>query len=470
MEIGNWVPHNFGEAEERLRAASFAAWALVAMNVVATFIVDDAMYQLADAVFVLMLAVGISLRSRWGLIAMTLYYVLSTVIVLAEGGIGGVIFKVFIIGFFARATIAAFKFHEWKPAEAKWLPIARILFIIASVLVPLLAIVAMFVVAVADEMENLGGEYPAAEEITLQSTSLKDARAGWSTKVAPRAGRVREPISTPPEGSGLTKVSFPSSAGALAGYLSVAPAAHEGQKVPAIVWAVGGFDGIGDWVWTPADASNDQSVLPMLGQGVVIFAPSWRGQGDNPGEMELFYGEVEDLLAAVAFIKKDPRVDPDRVWIAGHSTGGTLTLLAAELGSGIRGAVALGPWPDMAYTHRSDPLGMIPWPYDEVDGREDELRSPVQYLTSVSDPTLVVMAQGDVSADVDVFKTLADRHNPKLSVIYVEGDHFNTVRPVQQALVEIVKADIGQGILEIPTEPLLRRTRGLHWDRPALEE
>ncbi len=124
----------------------------------------------------------------------------------------------------------------------------------------------------------------------------------------------------------------------------------------------------------------------------------------------------------------------------------------------------------MAYTHRSDPLGMIPWPYDEVDGREDELRSPVQYLTSVSDPTLVVMAQGDVSADVDVFKTLADRHNPKLSVIYVEGDHFNTVRPVQQALVEIVKADIGQGILEIPTEPLLRRTRGLHWDRPALEE
>ena len=467
METGNWVPNNFGEAEERLRAASFGAWALVVMNYVALLIVDDPMYQLADAVFVTMLAVGISLRSRWGLIAMVLYYLLSTAVVLMEGGFGGVIFKIFIIGFFIRSTIAAFKYHEWKPPEAKWWSVARILFIIVSVCMPMVGIVLVFVGAFLGEMDKMGADYPPFEEIELADKPLKELRSTWKTTPRPATERVREPIPTPPQTSGLTKVSYPSPAGELAGYLSTSPTAEEvgEQKVPAIVWAVGGFDGIGDYVWTPQDASNDQSVLPMLGQGVVVFAPSWRGQGDNPGEMELFYGEVEDLLAAVEFIKQDPRVDPSRVWIAGHSTGGTMTLLAAELGAGFRGAVSLGPWPDVTYTHQNDPLGFIPWPYGEVGGTDDELRSPVRHIKSVTESVLVVMARGDVGPHTDAFKRIAEKNSNRVGVLYVDGDHFNTVRPVQEALVAMAKADPGgEGRLLIPTDALIAKTAGLPSD------
>lgn len=465
MDTGSFVPTNFGEAEERLRAASFGAWALAVVNLLGALVVDEPMYQVADGVFVVVLAIGISLRSRWGVVAMALYYALATVMILVEGALGGVIFKVLIIAFFVRAAVAAFKYHQYKPAEATWLPIARILFIIASLALPILAIVGLFLGAFFGELEG-GSGYKDADDVEIVIAPLEVERMGWETKVTPPPGRERLPIPAPPEDSGLTKVSYPSAVGDLAGYLSTSPTAEElGEtKVPAIVWAVGGFDGIGDFVWTPSPATNDQSVLPMLGQGVVVFAPSWRGQGDNPGEMELFYGEVDDLLAAVAFIKQDPRVDPDRVWIAGHSTGGTMTLLAAELGHTFRGAVALGPWPDMVWAHQSDPLGYIPWPYAEAGGRDDELRSPVRHIGSVTRPTLVVMAQEDVQKDMRVFKQLAERKSPHLGVLFIGGDHFNTVRPVQEALVEMVKADTGKGRLLIPTDGLLAKTEGLTWE------
>lgn len=49
--------------------------------------------------------------------------------------------------------------------------------------------------------------------------------------------------------------------------------------------------------------------------------------------------QLDDVIAALAFLKTVPGINPDRIAIAGHSFGGSLTLLAAERDKTIRAAV-----------------------------------------------------------------------------------------------------------------------------------
>jgi dienelactone hydrolase len=52
--------------------------------------------------------------------------------------------------------------------------------------------------------------------------------------------------------------------------------------------------------------------------------------------------QLDDVMAALAFLKTVPGIDTKRIAIAGHSFGGQLTLLAAERDKTIRAAVTFG--------------------------------------------------------------------------------------------------------------------------------
>jgi carboxymethylenebutenolidase len=52
--------------------------------------------------------------------------------------------------------------------------------------------------------------------------------------------------------------------------------------------------------------------------------------------------QLDDVIAALSFLKTVPGVDAKRVAVAGHSFGGQLTLLAAERDSTVRAAVTFG--------------------------------------------------------------------------------------------------------------------------------
>jgi dienelactone hydrolase len=52
--------------------------------------------------------------------------------------------------------------------------------------------------------------------------------------------------------------------------------------------------------------------------------------------------QLEDVMAALSFLKTAPGIDPSRIGIAGHSFGGQLTLLAAERDDSIRAVVTFG--------------------------------------------------------------------------------------------------------------------------------
>src|SRR5205085_7788189 len=124
-------------------------------------------------------------------------------------------------------------------------------------------------------------------------------------------------------------------AGSLPAYVGAPPA--EGGKHPAIIWIVGGFsNSISDIAWTPGRAENDQSATAFREAGIVMMYPCLRGGNDHPGSMEGFYGEVDDVLAAADYLSKLDYIDPQRIYLGGHSTGGTLALLAAESTSRFR--------------------------------------------------------------------------------------------------------------------------------------
>jgi pimeloyl-ACP methyl ester carboxylesterase len=130
----------------------------------------------------------------------------------------------------------------------------------------------------------------------------------------------------PPAGD-LEKVYYDAPLGKNVAYVTpVKP----GPRRPAIVWLIGGFGfGISEEMWTPGPRDNDQSAMAFRKAGIAELYPALRGANQNPGHHECFLGEVDDVLAAAEFLAQRPDVDPRRIYLGGHSTGGTLALLAA---------------------------------------------------------------------------------------------------------------------------------------------
>src|SRR3954464_11464111 len=94
-----------------------------------------------------------------------------------------------------------------------------------------------------------------------------------------------------------------------------------GQKLPAVLFLHGGFEfGAADW----------DMAVPYWEAGFVVMAPMLRGENGQSGTFSFLYDEIDDVLAAAAFLAEQPAVDATHIYLAGHSAGGTLTLLAIE--------------------------------------------------------------------------------------------------------------------------------------------
>src|SRR5437667_5755760 len=176
-----------------------------------------------------------------------------------------------------------------------------------------------------------------------QSMTLTDARRSFTTTLTPR-NSPKDPVEKPPAGVFQT-VQY-SSNDRLSAYLTARPA--DRQKHPAVIWIVGGdCNSIGD-VWSAQPRNNDQSAAAFRKAGIVMMFPSLRGGNDNPGAKEGFLGEVDDVLGAAHFLSGQDYVDPKRIYLGGHSTGGTLALLVAECSDRFRAVFSFGPADDVS--------------------------------------------------------------------------------------------------------------------------
>ena len=142
--------------------------------------------------------------------------------------------------------------------------------------------------------------------------------------------------------------------------------------------------------------------------------PSLRGGNDNPGTKEGFLGEVDDVLAAADYLARQDSVDPKRIYLGGHSTGGTLVLLVAEATDRFRAVFSFGPASDVGYY----PADFIP--FDTSNPREVELRSPGRWLSSIHGPTFVF--EGTEQGNLSSLQVMAQAtKNPMVHFLPIKG-------------------------------------------------
>ncbi len=265
------------------------------------------------------------------------------------------------------------------------------------------------------------------------SSQLLQARSRYVTRLAVEA-QADEPLEIPPPGA-LEVVRYSSPVGRLPAYLSSDP--QDGQKHPAIIWITGGdCNTIGD-VWTPRPPENDQTAAAYRRAGIVMLYPSLRGGNENPGVREGFYGEVDDVLAAAEFLAQQPYVDPQRIYLGGHSTGGTLVMLCAAASNRFRAVFSFGPIDDVSgYSPRW--AGMV-----RTDNeKEVALRSPGRWLHSIQSPTFVF--EGERGNDYSLLAMQSSNKNPLAKFYLVpDRDHFDILAPVNRLLAQKILADTG---------------------------
>jgi dienelactone hydrolase len=165
--------------------------------------------------------------------------------------------------------------------------------------------------------------------------------------------------------------------------------------------------------------------------------PSFRGGNDNPGFREGFYGEVDDVISAAQWLAKQPYVDPKRIYLGGHSTGGTLALLVAESTGGFRAVFSFGPVDDVRG------YGPEELPFDLGDNKEAELRAPILWLNAINRPTFVF--EGSSEGNIDAVREIARAtQNPNVQCYEIAGKtHFSILADLTSLIAKQIVADTG---------------------------
>jgi len=197
------------------------------------------------------------------------------------------------------------------------------------------------------------------------------------------------------------------------------------MRKPAVLYLHGGF-AFGEEDWDQAQ--------PFRDAGFIVMTPILRGENGQPGNYTMFYDEVDDVIAAADFLAARPDVDANRIYVAGHSAGGTLTLLAAMASRRFRAAASFSGSTDQKSFVRGQEELM---PFDPNDIREFQMRSPLAYPRSFKCPVRMYYGDEEILFDAATQKTaeLANAAGLDVEAVEVPGDHFTSVdEAIRQAV------------------------------------
>lgn len=254
--------------------------------------------------------------------------------------------------------------------------------------------------------------------------NLLEIRDGYTTDIMYQYNN-NEKTEVPP--ADLFKlITYPSEVGELDAYLSIPTKPQE--KLPAIIWIFGGFENsIGATAWEKAPRNNDQSARAFRENGMIMMYPSLRGGNTNPGYVEGFYGEVNDVIAAYEYLSKLSFVDKDEIYLGGHSTGGTLALLVAEATDKFKAVFALGPVGDV------EGYGDDNFAFNTERRKEWKLRSPIHFLSLIKTQTYVF--EGTNGNLYSLHNLSSKNSNPYVEFYELKDkDHFDIIAPLTEML------------------------------------
>jgi dipeptidyl-peptidase-4 len=184
-------------------------------------------------------------------------------------------------------------------------------------------------------------------------------------------------------------------------YRMLSPKLEPGKRYPVYLYVYGGPHGqqVTD-AWYGALPLHEA----LVDKGWIVFTIDNRGTNRRGTKFEsavyrkMGDAEVEDQLAGVEWLRKQPFIDPKKIAVQGWSYGGYMTLKLLEKAPGVFAAgVSVAPvtkWElyDTAYTERY--LGnpsVDPKPYQTSDALDDvvKIRDPLLLVHGMSDDNVV---------------------------------------------------------------------------------
>jgi dipeptidyl aminopeptidase/acylaminoacyl peptidase len=272
--------------------------------------------------------------------------------------------------------------------------------------------------------------YPPAQKpsaLQQQDEDYAKAREGFKTKLV-RKGPAPQGFRKLKRPDGVSEVEYPSGELRLKAWVNQ-PAKDDGEKHPAVLFLHGGFS---------FDESDWEMPRPYRDAGYVTLAPMLRGENGQKGTYTLFYDELDDVLAAADFLAKQPYVDPKRLYVAGHSVGGTMTLLAALATDRFQAAASFSGSPDQVAFTKGQPQLI---PFDRSDPREFTLRSPLAYATKFKCPVRLYYGTQEAFFDASSRRTaeLAKGKDLNVEAVRVPGNHNTHVPAAMKQSIEFFK-------------------------------
>lgn len=232
----------------------------------------------------------------------------------------------------------------------------------------------------------------------------------------------------------VAEVEYGSTRPSLRAWLSGGDA--RGARRPAVLFLHGGFAfGPDDW----------DMALPYWEAGFVVMMPMLRGENGQPGTFSFLYDEVDDVLAAASFLARQPTVDTNQIFLAGHSAGASLALLAAEASRRFRAVASFDASPDVQLLYHGSarkPGTHAEVVFDPDDLHELEARSPLAYARSLRTPLRAYYSTEAVPIiryPTEKLVAVARERGVDAAASQVDGSHMSHVRRAMPASIDFFK-------------------------------
>ncbi|MDB5213478.1 MAG: putative peptidase [Myxococcaceae bacterium] len=217
---------------------------------------------------------------------------------------------------------------------------------------------------------------------------------------------------TPP--ANVAEVRIPSEGRRLLAWFAYPPSS-KAAALPVLVYLHGGF---------AFDSDDFDVARPFLQSGFAVLTPTSRGENGNDGAFELMLGEVDDALAAVAWVAEQPRIDKSRIYVFGHSSGGALSALLSLRGDArVRASgSAAGLYP-AAQFEEWQAEGIVP--FDPTSARECEARVVLPRVDRIKTRHIAYVAteEGWTPARARQAMAPAVEASAPFSVVVMPGSH-----------------------------------------------
>jgi acetyl esterase/lipase len=214
----------------------------------------------------------------------------------------------------------------------------------------------------------------------------------------------------------------------LKAYLQI-PDRPDNSAYPAVVFFHGGC---------ALDHIHFVRTSHFVDAGYVVLSPTFRGENGNPGNYELFFGEVHDARAAIKWLVQQPYVDAQQVYTFGTSMGGEISALLSLYGDpAIQLTGSCG-----AFFARTDPFSPesmfnAPVPFDRTNKHEKAMRTLAGNIHDMQVGHYAFIGTEDDKFEPEYYRNI-ETNDTLLTILEVPGDHGESVHYAAKEFLKII--------------------------------